>query len=117
MEFLSIETFNGHKIACALNDTGSNNIVVFCHGYRSSSTGPSRFFVRAARKLAENNISSLRFDQYGSGNSEGDFLDSSFDDWVLNTKSICGRYIKKATRYHCLVKVWVVQQLPSHLVS
>ena len=54
--------------------------------------------MRAARKLAEHSISSLRFDQYGSGNSEGDFLDSSFDDWVATTKVIFHEFIQKGFR-------------------
>ena len=73
-------------------------MVVFCHGYRSSTIGPNRFFVRVARKLAENNISSLRFDQYGSGNSDGDFFNSSFNDWVATAKTIAQDYLNKDYR-------------------
>lgn len=89
------KTYNGHNIATVLHDAGSKNIVVFCHGYRSSTIGPNRFFVRAARKLAKSGISSLRFDQFGSGNSEGDFLDSSFNDWVKTAKSIAIDYLEQ----------------------
>lgn len=67
--------------------------MIFCHGFRGSSIGPSRFFVQVARKLAENGISSLRFDQYCSGNSDGDFLDSSFSDWISTTKTIARNYL------------------------
>lgn len=98
MESTQIRQYNGHSIATALHDTGSNDIVIFCHGYRSSTIGPNRFFVRAARKLAEHNISSLRFDQYGSGNSEGDFINSSFTDWVTTTKFIAQDYLGKGYR-------------------
>jgi alpha-beta hydrolase superfamily lysophospholipase len=90
--------YNGHRLAIALHDTGSKEIVIFCHGYRSSSIGPNRFFVRAADKLAAAGISSLRFDQYGSGNSDGSFLESSFDDWVATAKSIAQDYLEKGYR-------------------
>lgn len=84
--------YNGHNIATALHYAGSKNIVIFCHGYRGSSIGPSRFFVRTAHGLADSGISSLRFDQFGSGNSEGDFYDSSFTDWVATTEDIVKNY-------------------------
>lgn len=90
--------YNGHKIATALHDAGSKDIVIFCHGYRGSSIGPSRFFVRAANKLQAAGISSLRFDQYGSGNSDGDFFDSSFNDWVATTIAIVRDYLSKGYR-------------------
>ena len=88
-----MQSYNGHNIATVFHDAGRKKIVIFCHGYRSSSIGPNRYFVRAARKLADHGISSLRFDQYGSGNSEGDFFDSSFNDWVATTKAIVQDYV------------------------
>jgi alpha-beta hydrolase superfamily lysophospholipase len=98
MENLEIRAYNGHRLAVAYHDTATRDIVIFCHGYRSSSIGPNRFFVRAARRLAEHSIASLRFDQYGSGNSEGDFFDSSFNDWVGTTKQIARDYLRSGYR-------------------
>lgn len=95
MEHISIRTFNKHSIATALLDAGGKQIVIFCHGYRSSSIGPHRSFVLVSRRLAEHGISSLRFDQFGSRNSAGDFLESSFDDWIATTRSIAEEYIEK----------------------
>jgi len=43
--------------------------------------------------LEEAGISSLRFDQFGSGNSEGDFMDSSFNDWIDTTTAIAKSYL------------------------
>lgn len=98
MDTPEIQKINGHNIACAKLDTGSKDIVIFCHGFRSSCIGPNRTFVKVARILANNNISSLRFDQYGSGNSEGDFIDSSFNDWIATTKAIATEYLNKGYR-------------------
>lgn len=98
MERVETREYNGNRIAIALHDTGSKDIVIFCHGYRSSSIGPNRLFVKVARSLAELGISSLRFDQYGSGNSEGDFLDSSFKDWVALTAEIAKDYLEQGYR-------------------
>lgn len=90
--------YNGHQIATALHDCGDKKIVIFCHGYRSSSIGPNRFFVRAALKFEEYGISSLRFDQYGSGNSDGSFFESSFNDWVETAKVIAQDYLENGYR-------------------
>jgi pimeloyl-ACP methyl ester carboxylesterase len=94
MEHLQFEEHNGHKLATVFHG-GGKKVVIFCHGFWGSLVGPGRHFVRAARLLAEQGVSSLRFDQYGSGNSEGDFKDSSFDDWVETTESIARSYLAK----------------------
>ena len=91
-ETIQDQEFNGRRISTAFHDAGNKKVVIFCHGYRGSNIGPNRFFVRAARQLAERGISSLRFDQFGSGNSEGDFFDSSFADWIETTKTIARYY-------------------------
>jgi uncharacterized protein len=98
MESTFTHEYNNHKLACAFLDAGKKDIVIFCHGYRSSSTGPNRLFVDIARKLALESISSLRFDQYGSGNSEGDFYNSSFDDWLKSTEAIIRHYLAQGYR-------------------
>lgn len=87
--------YNNHKIAVSHHDAKSKNIVIFCHGYRGMSVGSSRFFVRVAQKLEEADISSIRFDQFGSGNSDGDFLNSSFNDWCATTRVIAKDYLDK----------------------
>lgn len=97
-EIIQNQNFNGHRVATAFHDADSKSIVIFCHGYRGTSAGPNRFFVTAARQLAKQGISSLRFDQYGSGNSEGDFFDSSFIDWIETTKVISENYLKQGYR-------------------
>ena len=88
------KNLNGRRIATAFHDAGGKSIVIFCHGFRGTNIGPSRFFVRTARRLAERGISSLRFDQYGRGNSEGDFFDSRFSDWVETIRVIAEEYMK-----------------------
>ena len=97
-ESIALQEFNGHRIATAFHDAGGRDLVVFCHGFKGVKTGPSRYFVRAARLLAERGISSLRFDQYGSGDSEGEFEDSSFDDWVATTRAITQHHLSAGNR-------------------
>lgn len=95
MEHTFDKQVGGRRLACVLHDTKSKRIVIFCHGYRSSSIGPNRFFVRVSRQLFYLGISSLRFDQYGSGNSEGDFIESRFNDWVSATIEIANEYLAR----------------------
>ncbi len=94
-EFTRDQNFNGHRLSTAFHDANSKSIVIFCHGYRGTNVGPNRFFVTAARQLAQQGISSLRFDQYGSGNSEGDFFDSSFLDWAKTTRAITEKFLEQ----------------------
>lgn len=92
-----MQTINGHQIAVfeAGFETSTKKVVVFCHGFRSSSIGPNRFFVRTSQQLTQQGMASVRFDQYGSGNSEGDFINSSFNDWVETTIAICRLYLER----------------------
>lgn len=82
----------GRQIAVAFHAAPSKQIVVFCHGFLGSKIGPRRFFVRLARQLQQRDVCALRFDQYGSGDSAGDFFDSSFNDWIATTKALVRDY-------------------------
>jgi alpha-beta hydrolase superfamily lysophospholipase len=92
IDHLSFVDLNGHKIATAFHAAPNKKVVICCHGFISSRIGPNRFFVRLARQLQQQGICALRFDQYGSGDSEGDFFDSSFNDWIATTKAFVHRY-------------------------
>jgi pimeloyl-ACP methyl ester carboxylesterase len=97
-EQLSSTTVNGRRLACVTHDAGSDATVIFCHGFRGEKIGPNRTFVTAARSLAFSGISSLRFDQYGSGDSEGEFIDSRFDDWVDAIRTIAQGELARGRR-------------------
>lgn len=73
----------------------SKKMVIFSHGFRGSSLGPARQFVDFSSLLNQQGISTLRFDQPCSGNSEGDFLDSSFSDWVRTTGHLAAQYLQQ----------------------
>lgn len=51
--------------------------VLFLHGFGGQRSESGRLFVRTARRLAPLGIASLRFDFAGSGDSEGEDVDSS----------------------------------------
>ena len=91
-ERIEFAAYNGHRIATVIHDAGGQSLVLFCHGFKGTKAGPSRLFVRAARQLADSGVSSIRFDQFGSGDSDGDFIDSSFNDWIATTAAIVEHY-------------------------
>lgn len=78
------ENIKGKDVFCILSEPDKNkkHIVIMSHGFRGSSIGPARTFVDFSRILNKEGISTLRFDQPNSGNSEGDYLDTSYNEWV-----------------------------------
>ncbi|XP_006357701.1 uncharacterized protein [Solanum tuberosum] len=68
-----ITVLNQHneKLAGVLHDTGSMEIVVLCHGFRSSKDFNT--IVNLAVALEKEGISVFRFDFPGNGESEGSF--------------------------------------------
>jgi len=62
------------------------------HGFRVRSIGPARTFVDFSRLLAVEGYSVLRFDQANSANSEGNYLESSFKEWVETSKFFALKY-------------------------
>lgn len=89
------EKINNKNVFCVLSEAEENNkqIVIMSHGFRGSSIGPARTFVDFARILNDNGISTLRFDQPNSGNSEGDYLESSFNEWIDTTTYFAKKYL------------------------
>ncbi|CAM6126584.1 unnamed protein product [Calypogeia fissa] len=61
----------GEKLAGILDDTGSKELVVLCHGFRSSKDSNTLGGIAAA--ILKIGISTFRFDFAGNGESEGQF--------------------------------------------
>jgi esterase/lipase len=97
MNTIFSEIINEKEIVCYLSEPEpcQNRMVIMSHGFRGSSIGPARSFVDFTRLLAMNGFSVLRFDQPNSGNSDGDYIDSSFDEWVDTTTFFIKRYLEK----------------------
>lgn len=75
----------GHRLFGVLHtsDGGEKGPgVVLFHGFTGNKIEPHRLFVNIARKLTTMGINVLRFDFYGSGDSEGDFKEMTFSGEV-----------------------------------
>ncbi len=89
------EEINGKKVLQIFSnsDVDTKKLVIMSHGFRGSNIGPARTFVDFERLLLEKGYSVLRFDQPNSGNSEGDFINSSFSQWVKIIIYLAKKYL------------------------
>ena len=94
---VSFENINNKKVFQIITepDVSQKKVVIMSHGFRSSSIGPARTFVNFEKLLLNKGFAVLRFDQPNSGNSEGDFIDSFFKEWVDTTTYFAKKYIDK----------------------
>ncbi|MCX7795730.1 MAG: alpha/beta fold hydrolase [bacterium] len=67
-----------HIADCKVKNPG----VVLFHGFTGNKIEPHRLFVKIGRRLASSGINVLRFDFYGSGDSEGEFIEMTFSGEV-----------------------------------
>ncbi|XVE54070.1 hypothetical protein DITRI_Ditri03aG0052500 [Diplodiscus trichospermus] len=79
---------HGERLVGLLHETGSKEIVVLCHGFRS--TKADRTIVNLAVALETEGISAFRFDFAGNGESEGSFE--------------FGNYLREADDLHAVIK-------------
>jgi pimeloyl-ACP methyl ester carboxylesterase len=95
MKTTYFETINNKQVFCILTEPepSQKKVVIMSHGFRGSSIGPARSFVDFENLLLKEGFSVLRFDQPSGSNSEGDYLDSSFNEWVQTTSYFAQKYL------------------------
>jgi esterase/lipase len=83
-EKVYFEEVSGKQVFCDFSkpENSEKKIVIMSHGFRGSSIGPARTFVDFQRILNKEGFSVLRFDQPNSSNSEGDYLETSYNEWL-----------------------------------
>ena len=63
-------------------------VVVICHGLGGNKIGQFQYNVLFSEMLAEYGIASVRFDFRGSGDSEGEFAETTLEKCVVDTCSV-----------------------------
>lgn len=81
----------GEKLVGILHDTGSEELIILCHGLNSSKDVD--LLVNLANSLAKSGLSVFRFDFSGNGESEGEFQ--------------FGNYSKETEDLHAVVLHWM----------
>ena len=91
------EKVEGKRIFCVFSEPEilQKKLVIMSHGFRGNSVGSARAFVNFARILNKNGFSTLRFDQPNSGNSEGDYLETSYNEWVDTIVYFAKKYLDR----------------------
>ncbi len=72
--------------------------VLFCHGFGGNKVGFNRLFVEMAEGLAEKNISSLRVDFRGAGDSEGTFESTTLERLLEDSEASFQQVLKLAPK-------------------
>lgn len=87
MKTVQFKGHNGLRLAGNLHSPasqgGRSDCVIICHGFRGGKEGSGRAVV-LGDKIAELGMFALRFDFSGTGESEGDFADSTLTQYILD---------------------------------
>ncbi|KAL2534295.1 alpha/beta-Hydrolases superfamily protein [Abeliophyllum distichum] len=83
---LTVLNKHGEKLVGILHETGSMEIVVLCHGFRSSKETST--ISKLAVALENEGISAFRFDFAGNGESEGSFQYGNYYREVEDLRSV-----------------------------
>ena len=74
-------------------------VVLFCHGFGGNKSGKFRLSVRQSEMLSQAGIASLRIDFRGSGDSEGDFADTTIQTQLEDVRIAC-QYLLEHPHIH-----------------
>ena len=79
-------TSDGAQLVGMHHRSSNSKVVLMCHGFKGNKSENKRLFVETARAFASEGLSAMRFDFYGSGDSEGDFADTTLSRNIANIK-------------------------------
>ena len=99
MEYVEIVKKDGKKLRGFHHKSSDDSIVIMFHGFTGSQPGPHFIFHKLSKMLNKNNISALRFDFLGSGESDGDFEEMTFLGEVEDANDILDFAISLGYKY------------------
>ncbi|KAG7564797.1 Alpha/Beta hydrolase fold [Arabidopsis suecica] len=88
-----IQNSHNEKLVGLLHETGSTEIVVLCHGFRSNKNNQIMNNVAAA--IEKEGISAFRFDFSGNGESEGSFYYGNYNHEADDLHSVIQYFTNK----------------------
>lgn len=99
-ERIYFDDLRGSRVAAVFHQGkgDTRSVIVMAHGFKGSKLGSARNFVDLARNAATRGISTFRFDQPGSGDSDGSFEESSFNIWVDAIEHFARRFASEGHR-------------------
>ncbi|KAH7428526.1 hypothetical protein KP509_09G005500 [Ceratopteris richardii] len=97
----SIPNSSGEILAGILEDSGSTDTVVLCHGFRSSKD--SSTLTSIATRLINIGCSTFRFDFSGNGESDGEFQYGNYLKEVEDLRSVICHLIAKGHNVKALI--------------
>ncbi|KAL3532629.1 hypothetical protein ACH5RR_006150 [Cinchona calisaya] len=83
---ITLQNKHSEKLVGVLHENGSADVVVLCHGFRSSKDNNTMMNISAA--LESEGISAFRFDFAGNGESEGTFQYGNYWREVADLRSV-----------------------------
>ncbi|RPI00796.1 MAG: alpha/beta fold hydrolase [Calditrichaeota bacterium] len=78
----------GRQLVGIHHQTRGDQLLIMCHGFTGNKCENKRLFVDAARTFVQEGLNVIRFDFYGSGDSEGDFADSLVSTNIANLRDV-----------------------------
>jgi len=96
--------------------------IVFCAPFGEEKKASIRVFADTERALAQAGFSSLLFDYFGTGDSDGNLPETDADAWIGNTidaaaalreKAGCARIAFLGLRFGALIAAKTAEQIPA----
>ncbi|XP_022754666.1 uncharacterized protein LOC111302984 [Durio zibethinus] len=88
-----IQNNHGENLVGILHETGSKDLVIICHGFRSKKERTP--MVSLATALEREGISAFRFDFAGNGESEGFFMYGNYRREAEDLRAVVQHFCKK----------------------
>ncbi|KAH6804689.1 alpha/beta-Hydrolases superfamily protein [Perilla frutescens var. frutescens] len=96
-----IENSYGEKLVGILHETGSSELVIICHGFRSSKDRIP--MVNIALAFEREGISAFRFDFAGNGESEGSFQYGNYRREAQDLRAVVEHFQAKERRIVAII--------------
>ncbi|XP_042458035.1 uncharacterized protein LOC122042142 [Zingiber officinale] len=100
-EKLVIRNTNGENLVGVIQEAGSSELVILCHGFRSSKE--SKTLLNLADALVSENISVFRFDFSGNGESDGTFQYGNYWKEVEDLRAVTQFFSGQNREVHAIV--------------